>query len=827
MFKSYLKTALRNLRRHRGATIIKLAGLSIGMSCCMLILVYINEELSFNKFNTHYEGIYRVNFIKQGDGETRIMAGTPDPAGPAIAQDLPQVDAVARLYNRSGILEARSASDTPVKNSGDGGRRRFQEAGIFLADNSIFRIFSFRFREGGPAEALAAPHSVVLTGEMARKYFGDAPALGRSLLYENKQLLRVTGVVDKMPSNSDIQFDALVSFDDLYSIETKPAADFLRTNWLFNPSETFVLLHPGIAREEVDKALRQVTLKYGDERVRKSYYLALQPLAQIHLHASGVESNESTNSITYIYIFAAIALLILLIANINFINLSNAQSLSRIAEIGVRKVSGADSRQLLLQFLGEGMLLSLGAFLVAFILVKPGLRLLNEITGKDLHPAVLWRISMLAMCLLLFLLSGLLAGLYPAIFITRFRLTALLKGQTGRSAGKGKRIRQSLIVTQFTIAISLIIGAIVIQRQLQFLRNKPLGFDKEQLVVLPLFGKNPSAVSSGVDGPLRARMNAFENDLRGHPSIRAVTLSSALPGDLFVRGLVIPQGHVEQDNIFVPWASVDYDFIQTIGAPIIAGRDFLKATGTDHLQAFIINESAIRTFGWKSASESIGKEITRGDSQNGKKGHVIGVIKDFNFGRLDRPQEPLILDVNVPRFTVFAVRISPAGVPKTLEIIREAWNQYFPERVYEYSFLDQNIDGLYKAQENLSRLVGYFAVIAIFISCIGLFSLASYMAIQRTREIGIRKVLGASKASLVALLFRDFLWLVVIALAIAAPLAGWAMQNWLHDFAYRIGLSWWIFGVTGILAISISLLTVGVQGFRAAAANPARSLRSE
>ena len=816
MIKSYLKTAWRNLLRHRGASLIKLAGLSIGMACCMLIFVYLTDELSYNKFNAHYNEIYRVNYIKQGDGEFRKSANTPAPGGPAIVNDIPQAAAVGRFYSRGGMLMT------------DGGEvKRFQEPNIYFADNGLFDIFSMHWLEGRAAEALVHPNSIVLTREMARKYFGEGPVLGKSLVFENTNVLKVTGVIDRMPASSDVQFDALVSFETLYSVEAPKVADFIRTNWLLNPAETYVRLRPGQDLAPVEAAIRQLTKKYGDERVQKGYYFSLQPLSEIHLHASDVEGNANTNNITYIYIFAGIALLILLIANINFINLSNAQSLTRIAEIGIRKVSGAGSRQLLVQFLGEGLLVSFMAGVLALLLTSWALPVLNSITGKELHMDALWRISMIPAFLILFLSTGLLSGLYPAMYITRMRLTALLKGKTGTNAAGGRMVRQSLIVTQFAIAIALIIGAIVIQRQLDFLRNKPLGFDKEQLVVVPLFGKNPSLLGGKVDSSLRARMNAFENDLRSYPSVNAVTLSSVLPGDGPVRGLVIPEGHIEQDNIFIAWASVDYDFIQTLKMPLVAGRDFSKATGTDHLQAFIVNESAVRAFGWNSPADAIGKNITRGDSKNGKKGHIIGVIKDYNFNKLDRPLEPLIMDVNVPRFNTFAIRVRPDHVPETLAAIQRFWDRYFPERIFEYSFLDENINLLYKAQENLSKLVGYFALIAIFLSCIGLFSVASFMAIQRTREIGIRKVLGATVVSLVALLFRDFFRLVVIALLIASPLAWWMMNKWLHDFAYRIPLSWWIFALTGLLAIGITLLTVGLQGLRAARVNPAKSLRSE
>jgi putative ABC transport system permease protein len=362
---------------------------------------------------------------------------------------------------------------------------------------------------------------------------------------------------------------------------------------------------------------------------------------------------------------------------------------------------------------------------------------------------------------------------------------------------------------------------------LTFLRNKPLGFDKEQLVAVPLFGKSPSPFGGKIDSALRARMISFENDLQANPAISAVTVSSVLPGDPPVNGLVIPEGHVDQDNIFIAWASVDYNYLRAMNIPLVAGRDFSKATGTDHLQAFIINESAVRAFGWKSAADAIGKTMIRGDSKTGKKGHVIGVIKDFNFTKLDQPLKPMIMDVNVPRFNTFAIRVSPDHIPATLSTIQRLWDHYFPDRIFEYNFLDDTINALYKSQESLSKLVGYFAFISIFISCIGLFSLASFMAMQRKREIGIRKVLGATIASLILLLFRDFFRLVVVALLIASPLAWWLMNRWLHDFAYRISPGGWIFVLTGLLAIAITFLTVGWQGLRAARVNPVKSLRAE
>ncbi len=810
--------------RHKGASLIKLAGLSIGMCCCLLILVYLTDEVSYNKFNTHYSDIYRVDFVKTGDGAGRSATVTCA-AGPAIEKDIP-VEAVARMYGRTGILETRDGAGAGDGRNG-GTVKRFEEQNVFFADNALSKIFTMRWREGRAAEALKQLNSIVLTSAMAKKYFGDGPALGKTMLYEHSKVLQVTGVVDSMPANSDIRFDGLISFETLYTVETKPVGDFIRTNWLYNPAETFVLLRPGQAVAPVEAAIEQLTRKYGDERVAKSYYFGLQPWSENHLYASDVSGSESTNSIAYIYIFAGIALLILLIANINFINLSNAQSLTRIAEIGVRKVSGAGSRQLLLQFLGEGLLVSVVAGILALVLAIPGLSLLNAVTGKALHAAVLWTGMMIPALVGLLVCTGLLAGLYPALYITRWRLVALLKGKTGRAASGGRLIRQSLIVTQFAVAAALIIGAVVIQRQLVFLRNKPLGFDKDQVLVVPLYGRNPSPFGGKMDSAQRSRMNAFEADLRAYPAVKAITVASGMPGESPVRGLVIPEGHVDQDNIFMAWVSVDYDYIAAMKMDLVAGRDFSKVTGTDHLQAFIINESAVKSLGWNSPEEAIGKAFIRGDSKTGKKGHIIGVLRDFNFDKLDKALAPMVMDVNVPRFNLFAIRVSPDHVPATIAAIQGIWEKYFPQRIFEYNFLDENINSLYKAQEDLSRLVGWFALIAIFISCIGLFGLASFMAIQRTKELSIRKVLGATIPGLVLLLFRDFLRLVIVALVIASPVAAWLMNKWLHDFAYRIPLSGWIFALTGLLAITITFFTVGWQGLRAARVNPADALRSE
>jgi putative ABC transport system permease protein len=819
MLRNYLQVAFRHLRKHKGATFIKLAGLSIGMASCMLILLYVADELSYNRFNTRYTDLYRVNFVKDEGGDKHLMANAPIPFGPVIAQDVPQVERVGRFYNRGGIME----TGTDQGGGTGGGTLKFQEPNVYFADSSVLDMFTFHFIEGSAATALSDPGGVVLTDEMAKKYFGGAPALGKTLEFEHKVPLRVTAVVEKWPATSDEQFDFLIPFETNYSVETKPIADFLRSNWLYNPTDMYVLLHHGATIP----SMKFLSKKYGDERVAKGYYVALQPLSKVHLYSSDIEGSPSNSNIRDVYIFGAIALLILLIANINFINLSNAQSLTRIGEIGIRKVTGADNRHLILQFLGEGLVLSFVAFVAALGITALGLPALNGITGQQIRLTTLLQPGVLGAFAALFILTGLLAGLYPAMFITRFGLAFLVKGKSFIPRSGGRVIREGLIVTQFTIAVALIIGALVINRQLQYLRTKPLGFRKDQVLSLPLFGTASSPLSNGVDSSLRSRANAFENDIRAYSAVQGVTLASNLPGNNFPRGLVIPEGHKEQDNIFLPWTSVDYNFIETMGLEVVAGRGFSKAAGTDNKEAFVINESAVRLFGWKSSQDAIGKTMIRGDQAHGKRGRVIGVVRDFHFSKLDQPLQPMIMDVNVPRFTTFAVIVQPSNIPATIDYLRKAWDKAFPDLVFGYTFLDQDIDAQYKAQENLSKLVGYFAGIAIFLALIGIFSLASFIAIRRTREIGIRKVLGADTGSIVALLFRDFQRLVLVALVLALPLAWFLMNRWLHDFAYRTHLSWWIFVVAALGTLGLTWVTVGWQGFRAARANPVDSLRVE
>ncbi len=820
MLKNYFKTAYRELLKNKTTSFISVTGLAIGMACCMLILIHIKDELTYNKFNTRLANIYRINWAARDNRGSTTFSQTPVPFSKDLTQKIPGIEKVAKLYPRAGEMESGKNEKASAI-----GVRRFQEQNLYFTDQDIFNIFSIPFIAGDKTTARSAPNMVVITDEMAAKYFGSANPMGKSLFYDNKVLLQVTGVVKKMPANSDIKFDFLVSFETVYQVEAPAYADFIKNDWTFNPCDTWILLKPGMRPQKIQASLNQHLLKDGTDRNRQMNSVALQPLNDIHLYASTVNGNASASDITYVYVFAGIAFLILLIANVNFINLSVAQSINRIKEIGVRKVLGADKKQLIIQFLSDTLLVSFIAFLLALILTAAALPVLNGLTNKQLTTASWLTTNNILLFAFTFFTTGILAGLYPAFFITRFKMTLALKGKTGDQSKKNT-IQKVLLVTQFAVSIILIIGAMVIFQQMEYIRNKPLGFQKQQMLVVPIFGTGAFSFGIKVDSGIRHRMNTFANELTAYNKIKAVTASSEMPGQGFLLGLVIPQGYYEKDNTFAPWLSVDYNFIPAMKMHLVAGRNFSKDAG-DFLNAFIINESAVRAYGWRTPENAIGKTFIRGKESDGKKGHIIGVVKDFDFNSLSNPMEPLVMDVNAPRFTEFAISIAPDHVNGTIRRIKQEWDKIFPERVFEYSFLDKDIDNQYKDKENFSRMIGYFAFAAILLSCSGLFSLAFFLALKRTREIGIRKVLGADISTIMMLLSIDFIKMVLISALIASPIAWWLMHNWLQGFAYRIAIDWWIFVVAAFVAVLIAFITISLQSVKAAMVNPVKSLRSE
>jgi putative ABC transport system permease protein len=788
------------------------------MTCCLLIGIYIKDEISFNQFNIGRNDIYRVNWISRDNNGVSTGASTPVPFSQNLVEKIPDIYKIARLYQRSGEMESEAMRG--------GDKKRFQEQAIYFTDKDIFSVFTIKFRGGDPKTALASPNTVVITDEIAGKYFGTENPLGKTLLYENKWPLKIMGVVEKMPLNSDIKFDFLVSFETVFSVESPVFADFVRNDWTFTPCETWIRLRPYVSAEKIERALNKHLQDNGTDRNHKMNSVRLQPLKLIHLHAADIVGNESSSDIGYLYIFAGVALLILVIANINFINLSIAQSISRIKEVGVRKVLGAEKKQIINSFLNSTLFTGTISFLLSVALTGVTMPMLNLLTGKQMDWHSWLNPGTLFLSAIIFFITCMLAGLYPAFYITRFNTILALKGRSG-DPRKKNRIQKILLVTQFTVSILLITATGVVYQQLQFLRNKPLGFQKQQMLIVPIFGSGAFSYGQKVDSSVRRRMNNFYDALSGYSKINSVTASSEMPGQGFLRGLVVPEGRSDQDNLFAPWLSVDYNFISTLKMKIVAGRDFSKSRGTDFLNAFIINESAVRSFGWQKPENAIGKTFIRGKISDGKKGQIIGVVKDFDFNALNNPMEPLVMDVNPPRFTEFAISIHPDHIPETIKIVKKTWESIFPERVFEYSFLENNINATYKDKENFSKMTEWFAGIAIILSCSGLFGLALFIALRRAREIGIRKVLGAGVIRIVLLLSADFVKIVLIASAIACPLAWWLVHNWLQQFAYHISMPFLFFIAGPLIALFLAILTVGYRAVPAAWVNPVKTLRNE
>jgi putative ABC transport system permease protein len=609
----------------------------------------------------------------------------------------------------------------------------------------------------------------------------------------------------------------------MFATEAPGAKNNLTQNWVISHSATYVLLKPHHPAAAVNDKMPAFLAAHANPRFKDDITFHLEPIRDIHLHSDAVFTPEPTGNITYVYFFMGIAFLTLIIASFNFINLSTARSIRRAREVGMRKVMGAHRGKLIGQFIGESLLLSFIAFLFSLLLIELLLPTFNALTDRTLgfltpaDPLVLFIYAGI------FVLTGILAGSYPALFISSFQPITALKGEVDKQMGKGLRLRKVLVVAQFTVTIALIASAMIVYLQLQYWRNQPLGFHKDHVLTVPLFSSNMNNIFSGMTQETHNRLDAFKNEITTHHSVAAMTLSSHLPGVSMVVRSVVPEGFTEEDNLFIGGIAVDFNFIETYGLEVIEGRDFSKEHGSDQQDAFIINRKAVEIFGWNDPADAIGKSITR----EGKSGTIIGVIKDFHHRNLRMSINGYLLDVNPYLFSTVSIRISGQNVPETVEYLNEKWTEYFPGKAFDYTFLDGQIEALYGNEERLARAVGYFSLLAVLISSLGLYGLILLAAEQRTKEIGVRKVLGASVSHILYLLTREFTILIAAAFVIAVPVVYFTMNKWLIDFAYRIDISWIIFAVAGGLVMLIALITLSIQAAKAALSNPVEALRYE
>lgn len=810
MITNYLKIAFRNLMKYKFISFINLFGLTVGLACCLLIVTYIVHEVSYDTQHPKADRTYRVTRqFKESDGKIWLHLGTiAPPFGPLLSNDFPEIEKLTRLLQ---------FGPTPSKYND----KVFNETDIYVADENIFDVFAINVTKGNAKNALSNPYTVMLSEEKARKYFGEEDPMDKTIRIFDQYNLKVTGVYKEMPSNMHFHAGMLISFPSLKD-SSMYGEENLRTNWGNNAFFTYVVLPDRYNAKQMESRLPAFLDKNMPSnpktktKASQGTALLLQKLTDIHLRSHLDYEAEENGDIKRVYIFSAIALFIMLIACINYMNLSTARSALRSREIGIRKVAGAQRKEIIFQFLGESVLVSVIAMALALLICWFALPFLNRLSGLHLsmfqlnHPAIIIGI------LLVPFFVGVISGLYPALFMSSFKPVKVLKGLF-RVKQSAFSFRQVLVVTQFSISIILIICTVVVFQQLGYMQQKSLGYDRDHIVTIPY------------NGALNPQFEAFRTELLQNSLVKDAGRSSRIPTGRLLDALdaSIPMGDSSRVvNADLKMVTIDYDFIGTYNIKLKAGRNFSREFGTDTL-SFILNEAAVAAIGWKSPAEAIGSPFNYGSTRGGK---VIGVINDIHFESLHQSITPLVFIMPNPQYGGFnslSIKLSGNDMAAAMAHIEKTWKKFLPNAPFDYAYLDENFNNLYKAERVQGSLFTIFSCIAIFIACLGLFGLSAFTITQRIKEIGIRKVLGAETSSIVTLLSKDFLKLVLIAAPIAFIVAGYAMNQWLQDFAYRTSLSWWVFLLAAILAAIVALVTISFQAIKAALANPVKSLRSE
>ena len=825
MLKSYIKIALRNLQRNKLFSAINIFGLALGLATCLVILLFVQHELSYDRYNEKADQIVRVVIRGVMQGGELKEANVMPPVAQTLKKDFPEVLDATRLRNMG----------QPRITYGD---KTFREDAIAFVDSNFFQVFTLPLLKGNAKTALTQPNSVVITRAVAKKYFGETDPIGKVLEFKDAHAtLTVTGMIDAVPETSHFHFGLFASL----SILPESRSD----SWTNSNYFTYLVLQKGYDYRKLEAKLPETMEKYASPQVQKEMGLTLaqmrkngnylglflQPLTDIHLHSDLTGDLEPAGDIRYVYIFSAVALFMLLIACINFMNLSTAGASRRSREVGIRKVLGSQRIELVRQFLAESLLLTIVAMVLALGIVWLALPFFNHLTKQQLSLDLTHNPWALPGLLLFGLLTGLFAGSYPAFFLSGFNPIAVLKNRNSGSR-KSAGLRSGLVVFQFFISICLIVGTTVVYKQLSYIQHKKLGYDRDQVMVIQesyWLGKN---------------VDVFRRQLRQDPRVASVSASGFLPA-----------GSTNNNNFFVYpddqneklVKSIRYDvdeyYLGTLGMELVKGRNFSAAFGADSTGA-ILNETAVRAFGWDKESGgskagaiqgsatagsmqgALGRTISRVDGGVKQTWHVIGVIKDFHFRSLHERITPVVMVMGQDNGTTI-VKVKTADVAGVLESTKKLWTGLKAEASFSWSFLDDRFNDTYKAEQNVGLILTIFAGLTVFVACLGLFGLATFTAEQRTREIGIRKVLGADVLGIVRLLSTDFLKLVLLAFLLAAPVAWFAMNRWLEDFAYRISISWGVFLLAAFLALTITIITISFRAIRAATANPVKSLRSE
>ncbi|HVV05617.1 MAG TPA: ABC transporter permease [Puia sp.] len=811
MWRNYLKIAFRNMAKYKVISFINLFGLTVGITCCLLILSYIIHETSYDKYNSKADRIYRVtrSFNNKEGAESLHLGAVAPPFGPLLKNEFPDIEKVTRILP-FGTVPTRYKE------------KIFNEKDIYCADEYFSGVFDVAMVKGDPHTALTDPFSIIVTDDVAHRYFGDEDPMGKTIQMNSQFNLKVTGVFKPFPENAHFHPHILVSFNTL-----KDTAIYgekgLQTNWGNNAFFTYLLFPKDYPVKNIEARFPAFLDKYmpgyyGTIPASKMTKLYLQKLTDIHLTSHLDEEMEENGDIKRVYIFSAIALFILFIACINYMNLSTARSALRAKEIGIRKTSGAQRSEIIVQFLSESVLITLLAAILAVGLTWLTLPLLNTVTGLSLNINSVLIPQVIIPLILTPFVIGIISGIYPALFMSSFQPVKVLKGlfKAGKSTTS---FRQALVVTQFAISIILIICTAIVFQQLHYMQEKSLGFDKERIVTI---GYDEATMNKSYE--------SFRKELLGSAYIRDVGRSSRIPSGRLLdeQGASTESGDsLRPVSADIKYVAADFDFIPTYGMHVLAGRSFSRAYGTDST-SFVLNAAGARALGLQQPQQAVGRNFSYG----GIKGKIVGVLEDFHFESLHQQIVPLVLAMTPPgtpgfHYNWVSIKIAGNNVPAGVAYLEKTWKKYMPQTPFEYTFLDDKFDELYRSEQRQGTLFTSFSGIAIFIACLGLLGLSAFAISQRIKEIGIRKVLGAGVGSIVALLSKDFLKLVAIAAIIAFPIAWYAMHNWLMDFAYRISIQWWIFIIAGILASAVALITISFQAIRAATAPPVKSLRTE
>ncbi len=810
MIRNYIKVALRNIQKHKGYSFINIVGLAIGMACSILIAIFVCYELSFDKHHENASRIYRV-CAQFGPADDMKGAFTAPPMAQALLDDFPE------------IVHAVRYSPWPRNYLVSRGEKKFLEKGIKYADASIFDVFSIPFVKGNPKTALSDPLKIVITEDAAVKYFGEENPLGKSLRFEDREEeYLVTGVVENCPDNSHFQFDMIASY-----ISREESRD---ASWMGHSIFTYIVLQEGVSPSDLEKKFPHFILKhYGPQfftqtgqryedylKDEKNYYgYFLEPLLDIHLRSDTNENVSIRGRIVYIYVFSIIAVFILLLACINYMNLSTARFSKRSREVGIRKVLGCAKKQLIFQFIGESILFSFIALVFSVFIVKAALPAFSNLADRQLTFQLLGNVHLLPVLIGYAFIVGILAGSYPAFFLSTLQPSRTLKGSLDKRVHGNLFLRRMLVVLQFSITVFIFIGTFVVSSQLKYVQNENLGFDKDQIVVIH------RAYA------LERQAEAFKQELLRNPSILSISNTDSLPGRHFN-----PNGHrlegrpaTEEYTLYTMYG--DHDFLELLDLKIVEGRYFSKEIPTDSTSAVVINETAAKELG---LTKPIGKRFHKefGGASEGEFVTIIGMLKDFHFHSLHHEILPMIIrPVSETEWFYTSIKIRPENIRRSLGLIEKTWNKFSGGQPFEYSFLDEDFNNLYRAEQRTGKISTIFFFLAIFIACLGLLGLVSFSAQQRTKEIGIRKVLGASVSRIVYLLSKEVMFLVIVSSLIASPFAYFVMSNWLQNFAFRIEITVWMFILTVFAILFMALLTISYQAIKAAFANPADALKYE